>query len=461
MKQRRYDDIISADPALANRYGFIKKRSTEDVIGQMIFDVENAKSRHDFVALLSLDLKSAYDLVSHVDLLLALDEFLERNNRPPNSPYLFLFCNSWLKNRRIIFENTSFSPTQGVPQGSPCSCSFFVIFFNYNPSSINSNTLIHPYFFADDANCVVSSPNFDDLQDSISHILSEVQSWCEDNNMLLSLEKCKVMWFQTQTADIGIENALNIKVLGVKIDNKLNFDEHIASIIDYLKRFIPPLRYLVKLGLCDQLARQFALTLRCKIVYCVFWLFKITATRLKIVETWWCNVLRATFRARNQLSRCYVFAAAGVPDIRHFAEYLLTKRAYFWSCKNLKTRPFVTISQAYELSNDATPANTNQLPIRAPNRPSTIRNTQESWFNKCAAKTNTTNSALLHIANREKTLFSLILNSQNWPDGAVRRRLGANCEKMWNLWDKSTRIKIFEKYTPKFEPENTEENDSD
>ena len=38
----------------------IKKRSTEDVIGQMIFDVENSKSRHDFVEIACRDMYSKF-----------------------------------------------------------------------------------------------------------------------------------------------------------------------------------------------------------------------------------------------------------------------------------------------------------------------------------------------------------------------------------------------------------------
>ena len=74
-----------------------------------------------------------------------------------------------------------------------------------------------------------------------------------------------------------------------------------------------PLRYLVKLGLSDALARQFALGIRCKITYGLYWYFKVAETRKQLLERWWCNVQRTALGARKALSRSYIYLASGFP----------------------------------------------------------------------------------------------------------------------------------------------------
>ena len=71
------DPIIFNDPLLKNRYGFIKKRSTEDIVGQIISDIEQEKLEKRKVALLSLDSICVRPRDSHL--------LIHRTRRPTHS----------------------------------------------------------------------------------------------------------------------------------------------------------------------------------------------------------------------------------------------------------------------------------------------------------------------------------------------------------------------------------------
>ena len=160
------------------------------------------------------------------------------------------------------------------------------------------------------------------------------------------------------------------------IDRKLNFEAQTLKIIDYIKKYLHPLRYLVKLGLSDHLSRQFAMTIRCKIVYGIHWIFKIPKTHLETLELWWCNTLRAYLGARRRLSRSYLFAGAGLPKIENYANYILVKRAFHWASKKLTDRPFLPISEI--LKSVSTQHKTHTMLIRPP----TSQTTPSSLFKK-------------------------------------------------------------------------------
>ena len=277
--------------------------------------------------------------------------------------------------------------------------------------------------------------------------LADVESWCNDSHMILSLKKCKVVWFCREEFDIGIENVSEHKILGVKIDKKLNFEEHVLSIIDYVKKRLRPLRYLVRLGLSDRLAREFVLGLRSKFTYGVYWWCKIPETRKKSLETWWANALRATLGARRRLSRCYLFAAAGVPELEPFVDYLIAKRAFHWNSKNLERRPFCTLQQAIEaLPDHSTHQNSHNV------RTSTKKSHARASYDLMTRNSTGITARIHAIVDKNPEIFRKTVGENKWTDFKIRRALGANTEKLRNLWDKKTRKEIFEKYTPKFPP---------
>ena len=157
LHQTRMDPLIAQDPALKDRFGFIPNRSCEDVVGLLLAEIEKDKLKNFKCCLLQLDLSAAYDLVSFINIVLSMDEFLKRNEMHKKHPYLLLFSFFWAKNRTILFEGTAFSPKNGLPQGAPLSCSIFVIVLSFAPATSDDPLLrISLFYFADDVSAYIA-----------------------------------------------------------------------------------------------------------------------------------------------------------------------------------------------------------------------------------------------------------------------------------------------------------------
>ena len=455
LKQNRLDTLIHADPDLRNRFGFIRKRNCEDVVGALLDEVESDKRDNLFSCLLQLDLSSAYDLVSYANVIIALDIFLRRNKAHLTQPHLLLFVSDWCKNRKILFENTSFSPANGLPQGAPLSTSIFVIVFNYFPQKPSSpEAKVSAYFFADDLGLKIAATNIELLKITVKAVVSDFQNWCESNDMILNTKKSKIVWFCSSEPDIGesIESVDSVRVLGVIFDRKLNFAKHVSSIVDYCKKFRAPLFYLRKMGLSDHLCRQFVLGVRSKFCFGLYWHAKIAKVHQKTLETWWTNMLRTWLGARRLLSRKFVFEAAGLPKIREFSSYLLLKRAYFQHQKNLESYPLPSISKILEK-------------IRKKRTRSHVfdRNTRSTTRSKTDAmdlivyerENGSATSWLTEILRDNKHLSKILDKSSDWPDSKIRKHLNAFSIKLKFLWSKADRMAVFEEKTPKI-PDNAQ-----
>jgi hypothetical protein len=117
----------------------------------------------------------------------------------------------------------------------------FIVYISDLPSTIN--TLLEPILFADDTSVLISSKNFDDFFAMLNTAPSHISKWFTSNRLVLNLDKSNVIKFVTNKSsqcdfNIGydekdIEESTNT-VLGLQIDNHLNWKDHIDLIIPML-----------------------------------------------------------------------------------------------------------------------------------------------------------------------------------------------------------------------------------
>jgi hypothetical protein len=160
---------------------------------------------------------------------------------------------SYLTNRRQKFEIKSLSSSEhffsdwgmlkhGVPQGSILGFLLFLVYINDLPPRINS--LAEPILFVDDTSVIISNGNFKDFSATSNLVLSRMIEWFAANKLILNLEKTNVMKFVTKNLphcaltigckDKYIEEVVNTKLLGIHLDNHLNWNNHIDQIIPKL-----------------------------------------------------------------------------------------------------------------------------------------------------------------------------------------------------------------------------------
>ena len=171
---------------------------------------------------------------------------------------------SYLQNRyqEVHIGNTSSEKLNiktGVPQGSVLGPSLFILHINDLPLHIEHSDID---IFADDATLQDSSNLPDSLSQNLQSDVNNVISWCKQNDMLLNERKTKCMLIGTsqklskcnsnleiKVNDHYIENSKCEKLLGVHIDQKLSYENHIdyvcknvsskIALLGRIKKFLP------------------------------------------------------------------------------------------------------------------------------------------------------------------------------------------------------------------------------
>ena len=195
-----------------------------------------------------IDLSKAFDRLPHNLLLEKLPAY------GVNPESLELLTN-YVTNRTQCVRlgntcSTTGKLTSGVPQGSVLGPHLFHIFINYLFYNIKKAKISA---YADDKQFYFSNANARIVEKTLNSELAVVSSWITDNGLLLNPEKCKSLIFrrtnskhnQTEEEKINfsvegtlIEPSTTCKLLGVHIDERLNFNNHVASICKKISKQI-------------------------------------------------------------------------------------------------------------------------------------------------------------------------------------------------------------------------------
>ena len=189
-----------------------------------------------------IDLKKAFDTLNHSILLEKLSLYGVRG-----LPLKLL--SSYLTDRYqcVRFNSTASTFKKigiGVPQGSILGPILFLLYINDLPNvSKNLSCLL----FADDTTVYKSSNNLNQLTDEFNHELCKIKQWCNTNRLSLNISKTYSMMFNYVNIDhslvISLENdTISVcrygSFLGLVIDDKLNFSQHIKQVCTKLSKTV-------------------------------------------------------------------------------------------------------------------------------------------------------------------------------------------------------------------------------
>nr|CAD2147502.1 unnamed protein product [Meloidogyne enterolobii] len=190
------------------------------------------------VDVIYIDFKKAFDSVP-INLL------LYKLKRAGITGKLLTFLENFLTNRSfrvkiddVLSENKPIH--SGVPQGSVLGPLLFLIFINDLPNYISENVGIKMY--ADDVKLYKVHKN--DRSTDLTNALIKLEKWGQLNGLEISPEKCFSLYIGKSNImedyylyEKKIQKCENIRDLGVIIDNKLTFTDHISRIVRnaYLK----------------------------------------------------------------------------------------------------------------------------------------------------------------------------------------------------------------------------------
>lgn len=217
--------------------GFRPNLGTNDSIAMMLNYVYNQMNNNNVVSAIFFDLSKAFDSIDHNILKLKLKA------AGINGSCIRLL-NSYLTNRSQItkvnnLKSQPHSITYGVPQGSTLGPLLFILFINDLPDYIKD---VQISLYADDTAFYYGSDNLTKTTELLNIAANKFDEWCKYNKLTLNKKKCKSITFQTNRKrnlnnipkiyinNEEIDHVNHFKYLGVILDDRLNFDNHIKML---------------------------------------------------------------------------------------------------------------------------------------------------------------------------------------------------------------------------------------
>ena len=237
---------------------FRKRYSCQSTLLNMIEHFKRSLDNGEYVACLSMDLSKAFDCLPHCLTIYKLYSY-------GASREACTLIASYLRDRkqRIKLGSSRSEWTEtfkGVPQGSILGPLIFNIFLNDIFYFVSKGDL---YNYADD-NCI--SVSHKDIRLVSAELENETQimtKWFADNSLKANVDKFQGIILSGGRNNTAIQVSLdnmdiafvqNIDVLGVCIDGKLNFNEHVCRICSKASAQISALQRLT--GLVDYPSRK-------------------------------------------------------------------------------------------------------------------------------------------------------------------------------------------------------------
>ena len=217
---------IFTDPLLPKyQCGFRKGFSAQHCLPAMLEKWKNAVDKGKVFGALSTDLSKAFACLPH-ELILA-----KVNAYGLNLPALKLM-HSYLSHRKQHTKvNHAYRSWEeilfGVPQGSILGPILFNIFLS-DLFLVISDTDFSSY--ADDNTIYDSGNSTGEVISSLQESIEKLFQWFSHNQIKVNTDKCHLIVSTDEHIEIRgeslIKNSTCEKLLGVKIDNKFNFDTH-------------------------------------------------------------------------------------------------------------------------------------------------------------------------------------------------------------------------------------------
>ena len=231
-----FNDFLKENSLLSQtQFGFQRNHSTTDALLTVHHNIIDSLNKRKKCLVLCLDLKKAFDLVSHQ---LLLDKLFTYGC---DSQAMRWFT-SYITNRyqfvrtQTSLSNIRHSGTVSVAQGSIGGPLLFNLFINdLAQLPINGKLTL----FADDTTITLNANTFQELELNTNHDLNLIDICLRKNRLILNSEKSSFMVMGCPRTDINmsinigtrsIKRVNQMKILGINFNPSLNFEIHLSNV---------------------------------------------------------------------------------------------------------------------------------------------------------------------------------------------------------------------------------------
>ena len=227
------------------QHGFRKGRSCETQLALAVNDIARVLDDKGQVDVIIMDFSKAFDTVPHERLLAKLKHAGVRNS-----------LHNWVKNfltkrtQKVTLDGVSSPPpvsvTSGVPQGTVLGPLLFLIYLNDIADGISSEIRL----LADDCILYRQIKNDHDTRELQSDV-DKLCTWEERWQMKFNKKKCYAMHIthkrkaierSYQMGDSILETVVNHTYLGLEINNKLSWTNHVHKVTSKANQILGLLR---------------------------------------------------------------------------------------------------------------------------------------------------------------------------------------------------------------------------